>query len=108
MQMQHKTADAHAAHERARSGYSPGWHPILSAVESRPGEWMMMAQYGECYGVVRYLRIGGEWGYRAVTWAERSDERTLIGYYRTLRAACWATHRKFLASHGDNGAANGR
>lgn len=108
MQMQHKTEDGEAARDRAVAGYSPTWHPILAAVEDAPGEWMMMAQYGKCYAVVRYLRIGGEWGYRAVTWAERPDERALIGYYRTLRAACWAAHRRFLASHGQNGAANGR
>jgi hypothetical protein len=107
MQMQHKTEDGVAAQVRARAGYEASWHPILAAVESEPGQWLMMAQFGRCYGVIRYLRIGGEWGYRAVTWAERSDERQLIGYFRTLRAACWAAHRRFLASHGQNGAANG-
>ena len=67
----------------------------------------MMAQYGTCYGVIRLLKIGGEWGYRAVTWAQSPDERQLIGYFTTLRGACWATHRRYLASHGQNGAPNG-
>ena len=38
-------------------------------------------------GIIRLISVGGEHGYRAVTWAERSEDRRLIGYYRTLRAA---------------------
>ncbi|NEM90786.1 hypothetical protein [Galbitalea soli] len=105
--MRHDQADAVAAAQRAAATYAPGWHPILAAVEAEPGLWFMMAQYGRCYGVIRQLQIAGERGYRAVTWAERSDERQLIGYFRTLRAACWATHQKFLSTHGQLGEPNG-
>ena len=95
------------AADRARTGYAPGWHPILSAVEQRPGEWWMTTQYGAPYAVVRLLRVGGEQGYRAVTWAERSDERALIGYFRTLRAATFWAHRHWLRTLARPGGVNG-
>ena len=59
----------------------------------------MMAQYGRCYGVIRLLEVGGERGYRAVTWAEQSRDRELIGYFRTLRAAAAAAHTRYLETH---------
>jgi hypothetical protein len=105
--MRHDVRDGVAAVERARAGYSSAWHPILAAVEVEPGHWQMVAQYGECYGVVRLLRIDGEVGYRAVTWAGASEDRELIGYYRTLRAAAFATHMRFVRTHGQSGAPNG-
>jgi hypothetical protein len=52
------------------------------------------------YGVIRFLTIDGQSGYRAVTWAERSDDRRLIGYFTTLRAATEATHSAYLSGHG--------
>jgi len=88
------------AAERARSGYRGEWHPLLAAVEGPVGTWTMTAPDGSPYSVIRLLELGGEQGYRAVTWAERSDERQLVGYYRTLRAAAMAAHRRYLASHG--------
>jgi hypothetical protein len=97
--MQHAVDDSYAALERARREYVPGWHPLLSAVESEPGEWMMMAQYGRCYGVIRLLELGGERGYRVVTWAEQSSDRELVGYFRTLRAAAAAAHTRYLETH---------
>jgi len=97
--MQHALEDSNAALERARREYVPGWHPLLSAVETSPGEWMMMAQYGRCYGLIRLLEVGGEHGYRAVTWADESRDRQLIGYYRTLRAAAAAAHTRHLEAH---------
>ncbi|TPX03918.1 hypothetical protein FJ656_14580 [Schumannella luteola] len=60
----------------------------------------MTAPDGRPYGVIRLLELGGERGYRAVTWAEDSGDRELIGYFRSLRAAAMAAHRRFLASHG--------
>jgi hypothetical protein len=72
------------------------WHPILSAVEVEPGQWHLTAQTG-VYGVVRLLTVGGVLGYRAVTYGE---PRVLIGYYRTLRAACAAAHTAYLRTHG--------
>lgn len=76
------------------------WHPILAAHEYAPGEWIMVDPSAKPYAVVRALEVGGERGYRAVTWAERSEDRHLIGYWRTLRAACAAAHRFYLSSHG--------
>jgi hypothetical protein len=72
------------------------WHPILGAVEREPGEWILNAQTGP-YAVVRLVEIGGERGYRAVTHAE---PRSLIGYRRTLRAACELAHHHFIRHHG--------
>jgi len=91
-----------AAH-RARAGYRGEWHPLLAAVEGPVGTWTMTAPDGGRYAVIRMLRIGGETGYRAVTWAERSPDRQLIGYYRPLRAAAAAAHRRYLAGHGPRG-----
>lgn len=72
------------------------WHPILNAVEHEPGVWTLTAQTGP-YAVIRLLTIGGELGYRAVTYRE---PRQLVGYYRTLSAACRAAHRHYLSEHG--------
>lgn len=88
---------------RARSGYRGEWHPLLAAIEGPAGTWTMTAPDGGRYGVIRMLQLGGETGYRAVTWAERSADRELIGYYRTLRAAATATHRRYLSRHGPRG-----
>jgi len=45
----------------------------------------MTSQYGTRYAIIRLLRGGREQGYHAVTWAEGSQHRTLIGYFRTLK-----------------------
>jgi hypothetical protein len=95
------------AAERARSGYAPGWHPILSAVEQQPGEWWLTTSYGTHYAIVRLIRVGGELGYRAVTWAESSADRRLIGYFRSLRAATFWAHRHWLRTLARPGAVNG-
>jgi|GEM_PF-1192987 len=76
------------------------WHPILSAHEYAPGEWIMVDPSAKPYAVVRALELAGERGYRVVTWAERSDDRELVGYWLTLRAACAAAHRHYLSQHG--------
>jgi len=55
-----------------------------------------MAQYAKCYGEIRLLEFGGARGYRAVTWAERSEDRKLIGYFRSVRVAAEATHARFV------------
>ena len=95
--MQHKQQDAADAVARARRSYLQDWHPILAAVEVAPGEWVMTGDINRKYGVIRLLEIAGERGYRAVTWAERSEDRQLIGYFRSLRAAAGATHRQWLS-----------
>lgn len=101
--MRHSEQDAHDARRRAGSGYAPGWHPVLAAVEVDVGVWHMTAPNGRVYAIVRMLELGGERGYRAVTWAERSQDRRLIGYRRTLRAATEAAHRAYLDAHGPAG-----
>jgi hypothetical protein len=83
------------------------WHPLFAAVEVEPGVWHMVASTGETYGVVRLIEVAGERGYRAVTWAERSEDRQLIGYFRTLKVAVERTHQRWLASHGNGGGING-
>lgn len=108
MTMQHRRQDAVDAYaRRAPDARPPTWHPILAAVEPEPGTWELRDQYARCYGVVRLLRIGGEAGYRAVTWAPESRDRALIGYYRTLRAAAAAAHRRWLDGHAEAGGVNG-
>lgn len=79
------------------------WHPVLAAVEVEPGTWVMHAPDGRPYGVVRALEIGGERGYRAVTWHEDPARRELVGYYRTLFAATRAAHSVYLRGHGPAG-----
>lgn len=76
------------------------WHPILSAHEYAAGEWILVDPSAKLYAIVRALELGGERGYRAVTWAEHSEERQLIGYWRSLKATCAGAHRAYLASHG--------
>ncbi len=98
--MRHSRQDAldTAARRRAET-QAAAWHPILAATEAAPGQWVMADSRNVRYGVIRYLSIGGEWGYRAVTWAERSEDRRLIGYYTSLRAAAEAAHQEFLRAH---------
>jgi hypothetical protein len=103
MALTHDRQDGVDAATRARRTHTPDWHPILAAVEVEPGTWVMTADRGNRYAVIRLLRIGEENGYRAVTWAERSEDRRLIGYFRSLRAACFAAHRVFIAAHGAPG-----
>lgn len=64
-----------------------GWHPILSAFEAKPGEWWLKTPSGDPYAIVTILRRGEEVGYRAVSYAERAEDRKHLGYYRRLFAA---------------------
>ena len=77
------------------------WHPAHDARELEPGVWQFAVTAGRPgrpgyavwpYAEIRFLHIGGEQGYRAVVWDEVSP-RQLVGYYRSLRAACAAAHR---------------
>lgn len=45
------------------------------------------------------LEIGGERGYRVVTYAVQSKDRELVGYYRSLMGAVRGAHRHFIAQH---------
>ncbi|QEE62234.1 hypothetical protein FVA74_12100 [Salinibacterium sp. dk2585] len=105
MALRHSVQDGVDASARAQRSYRPHWHPILSAVEQRPGEWWMLDQYERRYAIVRMLEVNGERGYRAVT--GEPEGRQLIGYYRTLRGACYAAHLHFVRAHGQPGSVNG-
>lgn len=74
------------------------WNPIMAAREPEPGVWHMIDSMNRCYGIIRFVRRGGELGYRADTWADDADGRRLIGYYRTLSGACSAVHQRLLTS----------
>ncbi len=107
MAMGHAVQDARDAIARAKASYRDGWHPILAAVETTAGEWLMVPQDGDPYAVIRILTRGDETGYRAVTWAATSEDRKLIGYYRTLRGAAFAAHSRWIAGHAKPGGVNG-
>jgi hypothetical protein len=74
------------------------WHPVLAAVETAPGEWLMPDPSGVPYAVVKLVEIHGERGYRCVTFAPESDDRRLIGYYGNLRAATMGANLWFVTS----------
>jgi hypothetical protein len=93
--MQHDRADGDAARIRAVRTYAAGWHPILAAVEVEPGHWRMIAQYDAEYGDVRLVKRGPDVGYRV-----DDSGGELVGYYRTLRAACEAVHLRYVRTHG--------
>lgn len=97
--MRHDVRDGDAAAARARTSYTTTWHPILAAREVEPGLWYMVAQYERCYGIIRMLVIGGESGYRAVTWEADPEQRRLVGYFRSLRAATEAAHGFYVRNH---------
>ena len=98
--MRHSHQDAIDTAARRAAGTRGEWHPLQAAVETDPGLWYMVDARDECYGIIRFLTVGADRGYRAVTWARRSEERRLIGYYTSLRAAAEAVHRRFLSEHG--------
>jgi hypothetical protein len=93
---------------RARLTYSRTWHPLLAAVETEPGVWLMVAQFGEPYAIIQLVEIGKERGYRVVTANEKREDRRLIGYYTNLRAATQAAHERWVRQHGTLGGVNGR
>lgn len=66
------------------------WHPRRLA---RPTEWTLVVPgQPEPIAVVRRLIVRGRTAFRAVTWAPRSADRTLIGYFDSGDAAaeeCW-------------------
>lgn len=98
--MRHTRQDAVDTVKRRAAMTPVSWHPILAAVETQPGHWYMVDATNKCYGIVRFLTIDGQSGYRVVTWAEHSDDRRLIGYFTSLRAATVAAHNRYLRSQG--------
>lgn len=97
--MRHDSRDGDAAADRARASYAVAWHPLLAAREVEPGLWYMVAQYERCYAIIRMLAIGDENGYRAVTWEADPQQRVLVGYFRSLRAATEAAHAHYIRNH---------
>ena len=77
----------------------PPWHPVMACDEYEPGRWVMIPQHGQPYAMIMIVRHGSEVGYRVDTWAQRPADRSLIGYFRTLRAAAAAGHELFLRGH---------
>lgn len=106
--MRHHVQDGVDAATRARRDTVTGWHPIIAAVELEPGHWHMITPTDDRYAVIRLIEVRGERGYRVVTWAPASEQRRLVGYYRTLRSAAWAGHQNYLRSLGNPGPPNGR
>ncbi|MFD1716050.1 hypothetical protein ACFSBZ_16365 [Amnibacterium flavum] len=84
------------------------WHPIFAAFEPKAGEWWLRDAFDRPYAIVAIVRRGDEVGYRAVTYAERAEEREVVGYYRRLLPALEAAHAHWIASHGPKGGVNGR
>jgi hypothetical protein len=82
----------------------PAWHPILAAFELEPGVWHLRDTFDQPHSIVVLVTIGGERGYRAVAWAAVPEDRVLIGYYLSLRAACAGAHRHYLLTLGNPGA----
>jgi hypothetical protein len=74
------------------------WHPILGADEIEPGVWHMPDPLGRAYAVVQLVEVHGERGYRVVTYAPTSADRTLIGYFRSLSAATVGANQWFVTS----------
>jgi len=76
------------------------WHPILATEEDTPGHWWMIADLGERYGEITFVRRGDELGYRA----DRTDDAGAaikhVGYYRTLESAAVRIHAHYIRSHG--------
>lgn len=74
------------------------WNPVNALEIVGPGEWVFFSRRGTArLGVIRLLEFGAgydrERWFRAVTWAEASADRQLLGYTRSLAGAAhlvWA------------------
>jgi hypothetical protein len=76
------------------------WHPILAAREVKPGYWIMVDTMGFPYGLVRFVRRGGEVGYRVDRWPKDGEsDGELLGYFTNLKAATMASHKRFIDEH---------
>jgi len=77
------------------------WTPTVEALV--PGEWVIF-DGKERIAVVRKLERFGphkSWTiYRSVTWAQRSEDRVLIGYFPTQEMAVWVTWQEWRKAHG--------
>jgi len=71
-------------------------HPLLTAFEPTPGEWWLRGPDQEPYAIVKIIRRGDEIGYRAQLYAEREQDRQLVGYYKRLKPAAEAAHDRYV------------
>jgi len=66
------------------------WQPPWPPIQISEYEWVIMRDSKlEPAGVIRMLKMGprNETFYRVVTWAARSEDRRLVGYFDTLGTA---------------------
>jgi hypothetical protein len=76
------------------------WHPILSAVEVEVGHWFMIADLGEKYGEIQFVRRGDELGYRADRTDDEGTVTKHVGYFTTLERSAKEIHSAYIRSHG--------
>jgi hypothetical protein len=76
------------------------WHPILATEEDTPGHWWMIADLGEPYGEITFVRRGDELGYRADRVNDAGVVIKTVGHFRTLDASVRAIHADYIRSHG--------
>ena len=77
------------------------WHPIQNAVEIEPTVFELRDQYDAPYAIIRLVTVAdGRRAWRAVTWANRSEDRKLIGYSWRLLEITLAAHRAWLRTVG--------
>jgi hypothetical protein len=77
---------------------SQHWSPKSQVIgTATPGRWFMVDE-GARIAILQQLQIGPkkETMYRSVTFAERSEERALIGYFPHLQMAAEITWREYL------------
>lgn len=58
---------------------------MLTAFEPNPGEWWLKTPSGDTYAIVAIIRRGEEVGYRAVSYAERAEDRMKDARIRITR-----------------------
>ena len=67
-----------------------GWQPPWPPIQVADGEWIIMRDDNRRpAAIVRALRLGPrqQLFYRVVRWAPASENRTLVGYFESLKAA---------------------
>ena len=75
----------------------------MNALERPVGTWTMIGPLDKPYAVVTTVRRSAEVGYKVVTVPDGDDEPIVVGYFRTLRAACKAAHSWFTSTRGPTG-----
>ena len=62
--------------------------------------------FGHPYTFIRFVKRGGELGYRVSTWGQSSDQQKVLGYHRTLRGAAWRAYELWVNRNVPGGAPN--